>query len=304
MRHVERTERLAERINSVDHSQGGGSLVRQAINGVRAARVLLEQSEYSEEVGARLEIATGGMLIQAGWLAYDSSLQRLSRRLYTEAFVFGEVSGHDEITAHALSNMSIQANALGRPKDAVNYAEAAQRHADSWATPRVRSVFALHEARGLASMKTGPACDAALARSTSYFDAGPQDEDPNWIGYLNEEELASLTGVCFMDLGRATEAGDLLQRGARNLEKFTRDRSSSAISYMRDLLLRQEIEQACAIGDMVLPVILILSSARVVNQFQKFREDLQEYSGAPIAGEFLDRTGTQISDGRNTACLR
>lgn len=35
MRHVERTERLAERINSLDHSQGGGALLRQAINGVR-----------------------------------------------------------------------------------------------------------------------------------------------------------------------------------------------------------------------------------------------------------------------------
>ncbi|MGH3718839.1 MAG: hypothetical protein ACRDRI_08370 [Pseudonocardiaceae bacterium] len=212
MRHVEQTERLAERINSIDHSQGGGALLRQAINGVRAVRILVEQSEYSEEVGARLEIATGGMLIQAGWLAYDSGLQRLSRRSYTEAFVLGEVSGHDEITAHALSNMSIQANALGRPKDAVKFAEAAQRHAGSWATPRVRSVFALHEARGLASLKAGPACDAALAASTSYFDAGPQDDDPHWIGYLNEEELASLTGVCLMDLGRATEAGDLLQR--------------------------------------------------------------------------------------------
>jgi hypothetical protein len=113
MRHVERTERLAERINSLDHSQGGGALLRQAINGVRAARVLLGKSVYSEEVGKRLEIVTGEMLIQAGWLAYGSGLQQLPRRLYAEAFVFGKVSGHDEITAHVLSNMSIQANALG-----------------------------------------------------------------------------------------------------------------------------------------------------------------------------------------------
>jgi hypothetical protein len=299
MRHVERTERLAERINSLDHSQGGGALLRQAINGVRAVRVLLKQSEYSEKVGKRLEIATGEMLIQAGWLAYDSGLQWLSRRLYTEAFVLGTVSGHDEITAHTLSNMSIQANALGYAKDAVKFAEAAQRHADSWATPRVRAVFALHEARGLASLKADSACDTALATSTSYFDDGTQDEDPNWIGYLNEEELATLAGVCLMDLGRITEAGDLLEKGAGSLERFARNRSSSATFYMRDLLLRHEIEQACAIGCMVLPAIFSLSSARIVNQLQKFCEDLQGYPSTRAASEFLDSVGTQMTSRRH-----
>lgn len=295
MRHVERTERLTEQINSLDHSQGGGALLRQTINGVRAARVLLEQSEYGEEVGKRLEIATGEMLIQAGWLAYDSGLQQLSRRLYTEAFVLGGISGHDEITAHALSNMSIQANALGYPKDAVKFAEAAQCHADSWATPRVRAVFALHEARGLASLGVNSACDTALAASTSYFDDGPQDEDPNWIGYLNEEEFATLKGACLMDLGRVIEAGDLLEKGVGSLERFARNRSSSATFYMRDLFLRHEIEQACAIGSMVLPTIFSLSSARIVNQFQKFCQDLQGYPSTRAANDFLDSVSTQIT---------
>jgi transcriptional regulator with XRE-family HTH domain len=299
MRHVERTERLAERINFLDHSEGGGALLRQAINGVRAARVLLKQSEYGEEVGKRLEIATGEMLVQAGWLAYDSGFQRLSRCLYTEAFVLGKVSGHDEIAAHALSNMSIQANALGCPKDAAKFAETAQCHADSWATPRVRAVFALHEARGLASLRAGSACETALATSMSYFDDGPQDEDPNWIGYLNEEEFATLAGVCLMDLGRVTEAGGLLEKGAGSLERFARNRSSSATFYMRDLLLRNEIEQACAIGCMVLPAIFGLSSARIVNQLQKFCEDLQGYPRARAANEFLDSVGARMTGGRH-----
>jgi len=299
IRHVERTERLAERINSLDHSQGGGALLRQAINGVRAVRVLLKQSEYSEEVGERLEIATGEMLIQAGWLAYDSGLQQLSRRLYTEAFVLGKVSGHDEITAHALSNMSIQANALGYPQDAVKFAEAAQRHAGSWATPRVCAIFVLHEARGLASLKAGSACDTVLAKSTSYFDEGPRDEDPNWIGYLNDEEFATLAGVCLMDLGRIIEAGELLEKGIGNLEFFTRNRSSSATFYMRDLLLRREIEQACTIGRIVLPAIFNLSSARIVNQLQKFCEDLQRYPSAQAANEFLDGVGAQMATRRH-----
>lgn len=203
------------------------------------------------------------------------------------------MSGHDEITAHALSNMSIQANALGHPKDAVKFAETAQRHAGSWATPRVRSVFALHEARGLAGLRAGSACEVMLAMSSSYFGQGSQDKDPNWIGYLNEEEFATLVGVCLMDMGRVTEAGDLLEKGSGSLERFTRNRSSSATFYMRDLLLRQEIEQACAVGNAVLDVIFSLSSVRIVNQLQRFCEDLRRYPGRTTS-EFLDSVSMHV----------
>jgi hypothetical protein len=158
--------------------------------------------------------------------------------------------------------------------------------------------FSLHEAQGLASLKAGAACEAALATSTSYFDAGPWDEDPNWIGYLNEEEFATLTGVCLMDLGRTADAGDSLKKGSGSLERFARNRSSSATFYMRNLLLRQEVEQACAIGSMVLSTIFSLSSVRIVNQLQKLCEDLQGYSSARAANEFLDSVGAQMTSRR------
>jgi hypothetical protein len=273
-----------------------GAILRQAINGVRATRLLLEKSEYSEDVGRRLEFATGGMLIQAGWLAYDSGLQRLSRRLYTEAFVLGKMSGHDEITAHSLSNMSIQANALGHPKDAVRFAQTAQRHIGPWATPHVRAVFALHEARGLASLRADSACKAALATSATYFDTGPRDEDPNWIIYLNEEEFATLVGVCIMDLGKSAKANHWLEKGAGSFEKFARNRLSSTITYMCNLLLKKEVEQACAIGSVALTAIFGLSSARIVNQLQKFCVNLQLYSSTRVATDFLDSVGTRIAN--------
>jgi hypothetical protein len=98
-----------------------------------------------------------------------------------------------------------------------------------------------------------------------------------------------------MDLGRVTEAGGLLEKGAGSFEGFARNRSSSATFYMRDLLLRREIEQACAIGFMVAPAIFSLSSARIVNQFQKFCEDLQGYPSTRTANEFLDSVDVQMT---------
>ena len=249
-------------------------------------------------MGKRLESATGELLIQAGWVAYDSGLQQLSRRLYTEAFLLAKVSGRDEVAAHALSNMSLQANALGYPKDAVRFAEAAQHHADSWATPRVRVLFSLRQGRGLASLGADSACDTALGAATSYFDAGPREDDPNWIGHLNEEGFAAHAGACLMDLGRVTAAGDVLEKSAGSLENSARNRSGSTIRYKLTLLLSREVDKACAVGIRVLPVIFSLSSTLIVNELQEFCEDLRGYPSTRAANEFLDSVRAHMTSRR------
>lgn len=297
--HVAQTEALSARLNSLDHRGGGGSLLRQAVNGVRAARLLLAHARYSREVGSRLEIATGEMLIQAGWLAYDAALQPLARRLYAEAVVMAKMAGHRQLAAHAFSNMSIQANALGHPQDAVQLAEAAAQHAAGWATPRVRAVFAMHLARGLASLGADAPCQRALAVSTSSFDAGSREADPGWIGYLNEDELATLTGVCLMDLGHAEAADRELARacGGGSLDVFARNRSSTVTFYIRNLLRRGEVDHACAVGGTLMPGVFGLSSSRILNQLQRFCDELQPYSGLPAPQQFLDAV-THATTGR------
>jgi hypothetical protein len=295
--HVAQTEALSSRLNSLDHRGGGGSLLRLAVNGVRAARLLLERARYSQEVGTRLEVATGEMLIQAGWLAYDAALQPLARRLYAEAVVMAKMAGHWRLAAHAFSNMSIQANALGHPHDAVRFAEAAEQHAAGWATPRVRAIFAMHRARGLASLGADAPCQQALAVSTSSFDAGTREGDPSWIGYLNEEELAGLTGVCLMDLGRTAAADPGLARSTGTFEPFARNRSSAATYYMRNLLRRGEVDHSCTVGSNLIPGVFQLSSARTLNQLQRFCDELQPHSHQPAARAFLEAAAVPAAKG-------
>jgi transcriptional regulator with XRE-family HTH domain len=291
--HVDQAQRLSEQLNSLDHAQGGGALLRQAINGVKATRLILQHGEYAESTGRRLENVVGEMLIQAGWLAYDSGLQALARHLYGEAMILSQMSGCTEIAAHAFSNMSIQANALGQPKDAVRLAEAAQRKTSSRATPRVASIFAMHAARGLASLGESAACHRALAVSMKAYEVGPSDHDPTWIGYLNEPELASLTGVCLMDLGQNRIAERHFEKSVQDLNHFARNRFSSATFCMRNLLASGEAEHACEVGETLLPEIFDFTSARVVNQLQGFCTDLRSRSDSPAGKNFLETVGAR-----------
>lgn len=297
MNHVTQTKTLFEKLNALDHRQGGGALVRQAINGVKATRLLLEHGSYRDTVRSRLEGITGEMLIQSGWLAYDAGLQLLARRLYSEAMVLAQVTGRQDLAAHALSNMSIQANALGRGRDAVRFAESAQQQADGWATPRVRAIFAMHEARGWATLGAATECERALAASTAHFDTGAQEDDPAWIGYLNEAELATLSGVCRMDLGHHEKADAALGSSISDLELFARNRLSSATFYMRNLMAKGEIERACMIGDSLTPEIFHLSSVRILNQFQRVCDRMGLEARRPAIGEFLARVAHRIPSG-------
>jgi hypothetical protein len=102
-----------------------------------------------------------------------------------------------------------------------------------------------------------------------------------------------------MDLGRIAAAGELLEKGVGNLECFARNRSESTIRYMRLLLLKREVNQACTVGNMVLPTIFSLSSARVVNELQKFCEDLRGYPSAQAASEFLDTVAAHMTRKRH-----
>lgn len=289
MDHVEQTETLFEKLYALDHRQGGGALLRQAINGVKATRLLLEHGRCRDVVQSRLESATGEMLILSGWLAYDAGHQRLARQLYSEAMVLAQVTGRQSLAAHALSNMSIQANALGRGRDAVRFAEAAQQQSTSWATPRVRSIFAMHAARGWATLGAATECGRALATSAAQFDAGARDTDPAWIGYLNEPELASLSGVCHLDLGRHDDADANLRASVGDFEVFTRNRLSSATFYMRNLVAKGEVDHACRVGESLTPGIFRLSSIRILNQFQRVCDQLGSQARHPAVRDFLSR---------------
>ena len=93
--------------------------------------------------------------------------------------------------ARLLSNLSHQANYLGRYEQAVQLARAAQATTTRTPSATVSSLLLAREARALASLGDAAGCASVLAKAERAFERRNAGSDPPWIGYFNCAELAS-----------------------------------------------------------------------------------------------------------------
>jgi hypothetical protein len=71
------------------------------------------------------------------------------------------------------------------------------------------------EARALARLGDAKACDGALAEAVNEFELRMPEDDPEWIHYFDEAELAAEISHCMRDLGRPDDASLHASRTAR-----------------------------------------------------------------------------------------
>ena len=140
-----------------------------------------------------------------GWSAYDDGRHGAAQRYFIQGLRLAREAGDALMGGQILSNLSHQANYLGRFDDAVKLARAAQSATAGKATGTVESMFLAMEARALASVGDDRGCIAALTRAEQAFERRREADDPDWIGYFDELELAGEAAHCFRDLGRSTE---------------------------------------------------------------------------------------------------
>jgi hypothetical protein len=95
-----------------------------------------------------------------------------------------------------LSNLSHQANYLGRYHEALQFARAAQASARGRATDTVAAMFLAMEARALASSGDARQCATALNLAEQAFARRDRSKDPQWISYFDELELADEAAHC------------------------------------------------------------------------------------------------------------
>jgi hypothetical protein len=74
------------------------------------------------------------------------------------------------------------------------------------ATPTLRAQFHAMETRALARTGDARACELALAAATKPLEGRNSDDEPEWISYFDEAELAAEAAHCFQDLNSARQA--------------------------------------------------------------------------------------------------
>ncbi|WP_327700330.1 hypothetical protein [Streptomyces sp. NBC_00459] len=268
--------------------QFGGDHARHAVIQYLSNDVFpLLRGRYSDQVGRALYSTVAEATLLAGWMSYDSCHHGLAQRYFLQALRLAQDANDRRLAGSILSAMSHQATFLGRYTQAATLARAALMGISPVATPTLRAQFHAMEARALARTGDVSACEAALSAATNALESRNSHDEPEWISYFDEAELAAEAAHCFRDVNSARRA----VAHAENAMSGSHVRSDFfATMVLADAHLRAgETEEACRVALDALDLGEQLKSARCVSYLAEFRQNLAATGENAVSRSFTEQ---------------
>ncbi|MEU6991919.1 hypothetical protein ABZ953_14830 [Streptomyces sp. NPDC046465] len=232
----------------------------------------LLRGQYTEQVGRALFSTVAEATLLAGWMSYDACRHGLAQRYFLQALRLAQDANDRRLAGSILSAMSHQATFLGRCTQAATLARAALMGISLVATPTLRGQFHAMEARALARAGDVVGCEAALNAAAKAMGCRNSVDEPEWISYFDDIELAAEAAHCFRDVNSARQA----VAHAENAMSGNHVRSDFfATMVLADAhLCAGEVEEACRVALDALDLGEQLKSARCVTYLAEFRRNL------------------------------
>ncbi|MGW3078422.1 tetratricopeptide repeat protein [Kitasatospora sp. NPDC001132] len=281
-------EQAVREIRLADDAHGADALYELAGQSLRNAYVLLNECEYTEETERRLQAGAGELAISVGWLAHDSNRLADARSFYSEALATARMAGDSALEAHVFCNSAFLARDAGRPREALRAAQAGQAAARDLGSERLLALLTMREAGAWALLQDRGSCERALGRAYALFDRGPAEQDPEWMSFFGEAEIAGLQSQCWSALGdwdRASEQAGL----AITLQKphFVRNRVLYTAELAHDRLGRGDLVGAAHHGSAAVALFGAVRSARIRSMLADTAGRLRPHVAVPEVRSFL-----------------
>ncbi|GAB2913010.1 helix-turn-helix domain-containing protein [Streptomyces mayteni] len=200
-REVEHLEQTAEVFRRWDHQFGGG-LRRKAVVGQLSEVASALEEHQTPDIERRLYRVMAHLAGTTATMAWDSGLQQTAQDYYRLALRAAHAGGDNAFGANVLAGMARQMLCRDRPQDALELVRLAQDGARGSAGPRVRAMLHTREAWALAAMGRPTAFQRATMRAAEVLAAAGSVEEPYWISYFDQAELAGVTGGRLLDMAR------------------------------------------------------------------------------------------------------
>ncbi|MGH3342730.1 MAG: helix-turn-helix domain-containing protein [Carbonactinosporaceae bacterium] len=288
---VAKVEARVAELRRLDDYVGGGDLAETVERELAATVTLLAEAAYSETLGRRLLVAVGELAQIAGWVLSDAGMHEAAAARYLAGVRAAHAAGHAPLAANLLSSLSYQMANAGQPREAVLLARSAYRGAERVATPRTRAL--LLDRVAWAHTRAGDASEAERAldgADDEYAHVRPGDDDPDWVYWVDRDELDVLAGRCLTELRRPLKAEPLLRSVLARYDESRARETSLYLTWLAEGYLHaNEIEQASVAAAHALDLSATVNSARVRSRVATVRQHMQPYQGSPTVREFDER---------------
>jgi hypothetical protein len=263
------------------------SLVQQEL---KATTKLLDEASLTENQTRRLLTATGELAQLAAWVAADAGLYKQAAR-YTEGGVLAAHAADNEpLAANVISTLAYQLANTGNPRQAAMLARTAYAGARHSATATTKAL--LLERVAWADAKSGDlvSCERALGQVEDNFNQAKPEDDPDWVYWLNREEIDVMAGRCFTELKQPGRAEPLLRSATSSYDNTLVRENSLYLSWLaEDYILLNEIDTAAEIATHVLELGSRANSARTDERLRHLARLLRRYKDVQSAAGFLDQ---------------
>ncbi|MDB1089597.1 tetratricopeptide repeat protein [Streptomyces sp. ACA25] len=286
-------EKAVRDIRLLDDRLGADGLYLRAGEKLRVAYELLDAGARRQSVSDRLHSGAGELALSVGWLAHDSGRYQDARSHYAEALATARMGRDAALEAHAFCNTSFLARDAGRPREAVRAAQAGQQAARQVPSHRLRALLALREAGGWAGLGDRGGCEAALARAEALYARGASTDDPEWMSFFGDAELAGLESQCWSALGDWSRAAACAREAvALQSPHFVRNTALFAAELAGDLTHLGEPEEAAEVGLRALGLLEQVRSTRITAMLASTAHGLRACRAHPVVAAFRARQRT------------
>ncbi|MGH8906948.1 MAG: hypothetical protein ACRD0K_10625 [Egibacteraceae bacterium] len=276
---------------AMDDQHGGAEAVYElTVRSLRQLHRRLQRASYDSSTGRELGSIARQMIEHAGWLAYDAGCHAEARYWWLEALLSARTAQDDKTSTVVLASMAAQASSTGRPREAVELAQAAQREARGHVTPRLRSLLLAREARGHAGNHDGPAARQALHRAEAELVRDRHGDDPDWLDFYDRADLA------WHETGVASSLGDLpgAERASRSAlaavdpTAYPRNHSLYLGDLAKLLIARRMLDEAVPLASQVVTNAALLGSHRITTQAHTLVRSLAPHDQTPFVRDFRE----------------
>ncbi|GAB2599391.1 hypothetical protein GCM10027168_35500 [Streptomyces capparidis] len=208
---VDHVLRRAHRLRLADDVLAGGDLLHPALRELDSATRLYRDAAFTEETGRRLLAAIGELAQIAGWIAADAGELARAERIHRLGLTAARTARDHTLAANILGSLAYQVTNTGDPAEGVAMARAAVDLAGDEAPPRARALY--WDRLAWAHVRAGqtqPALHALARAAEAYAQAGPGDEDPPYLYWVDREEIQIMEARAYTELRRPLRAVPVL----------------------------------------------------------------------------------------------
>jgi tetratricopeptide (TPR) repeat protein len=287
--------RIVQLRRADDYMPGHAShlLVRKEIS---ATGLLLKNSNLTDRQAVRLLASIGELAQLAAFIAADIGKYHAAMNYADGGILAAHAANDAPLAANIISTLSYQLANTGDPRRAAMLARTAYAGALRGSTPISKALFL--ERIAWADAKSGDldSCMRALDQVEDKFTAFDPDTDPDWVYWLNREEIDVMAGRCFTELKQPAKAVPLLQNAIAAYDSTHIREISLYQSWLaEDFLLLGEIDAASEISSQVLELGAQIDSARTNDRIKHLASLMDSHNDSRAASEFLDRYKTHTS---------